>query len=92
MRRDSIVIGRGGDGSEVDLLVEAAADVSRAHVRIRRDPATGEFYLADLSTYGTAVNGIPAPQGPDREVKLPPCASINMAGVMDLEFAAGGDS
>ena len=36
-------------------------DVSREHIRLRRDPATGKFYLKDLSRLGTTIDGQKAP-------------------------------
>jgi predicted component of type VI protein secretion system len=49
----------------VDIRVSTSEDVSREHARIRRDPATGQFYLIDLSTLGTTLNGrhVPARRG-----------------------------
>jgi pSer/pThr/pTyr-binding forkhead associated (FHA) protein len=91
-----VVIGRGGAGYWVDLRVDAAPDVSREHVRLRRDASTGQFFLKDLSLYGTTVNGervassIDASNGAKRdvnvEVLLPPVARIGLADMVFLDF------
>ena len=90
------MIGRGGAGYWVDLKIDAAKDVSREHVRLRRDEATGQFFAKDLSTYGTTINGqriassIDASNGTKRdinlEVPLPPVARIGLADMVYLEF------
>jgi hypothetical protein len=97
-----LVIGRGGAGYWVDLRVEAAPDVSREHVRLRRDASTGQFYLKDLSLYGTTVNGervsssIETTGGTKRdinlEVPLPPVARIGLADMVFLDFRLAGAS
>jgi hypothetical protein len=94
--RDSTTIGRGGLRFPVDVRVAASDEVSREHARIRRDPATGAFYLIDLSTHGTTVNGVTAPRGYDDgdggkrengiEMPLPGRARIGLAGVIFLDF------
>jgi len=100
--QSQLVIGRGGAGYWVDLRVDAAADVSREHVRLRRDAATGQFFLKDVSLYGTTVNGervassIDTTGGAKRdinlEVPLPPVARIGLAGMVFLDFRAAGAS
>lgn len=56
MRKDLISIGRGGSAHWVDVQLVTSARVSREHCRIRRDES-GRFYLQDVSTWGTSVNG-----------------------------------
>ena len=56
-------IGRGGTAFPVDIRVSTSEDVSREHARIRRDAASGQFYLIDLSTLGTTLNGRHVPRG-----------------------------
>lgn len=56
MRKDQISIGRGGSAHWVDVQVVTGARVSRDHCRIRRD-SDGRFFLQDVSTWGTSVNG-----------------------------------
>lgn len=57
MKKDQIKIGRGGKSHLVHLPLITAADVSRTHIVIRRDPRTGQFSIKDLSRYGTKVDG-----------------------------------
>jgi pSer/pThr/pTyr-binding forkhead associated (FHA) protein len=100
MTESQLVIGRGGAGYWVDLRVDAAPDVSREHVRLRRDVATGQFFLKDLSLYGTTVNGervassIDTSDGAKRdvnlEVPLPPVARIGLADMVFLDFRVAG--
>jgi hypothetical protein len=100
MSRDSITIGRGGTAYRADVKIEASVDVSREHARIRRDPASGRFFLIDLSTLGTSVNGQPVPRGYDEvsgskrengaEVALPDGARIGLADVVFLQFIVAG--
>ena len=55
--KDSVTIGRGGIAYPVDIRIVTSVDVSREHVRIRRDPQKGHFFLIDLSSLGTTLNG-----------------------------------
>jgi hypothetical protein len=94
--KDSITIGRGGASFLVDIKVASSADVSREHARIRRDPATGRFFLIDLSSLGTTLNGRHVPRGYDEvdgtkrengiETPLPDQARIGLAETVFLEF------
>jgi hypothetical protein len=96
MDKDRIVIGRGGIGYWVDVKLQAAADVSREHLRIRRDPGTGGFFVKDVSSYGTTMNGIPLPRSVDVvdgqkrdleiETPLPHEARLELAGMVVIEF------
>jgi hypothetical protein len=98
MNKEAIVIGRGGKSFWVDVKVEARPDVSREHCRIRRDPATGAFYLKDVSRFGTTVDGKAAPPSMELhgdksvdqnvEVRLPERARIGLAEMVFLEFEA----
>ena len=63
--KDSVTIGRGGITYPVDIRIVSSADVSREHARIRRDSQTGRFFLIDLSTLGTTLNGRHVPRGYD---------------------------
>jgi hypothetical protein len=95
---NQIVIGRGGKTFWVDLKLDAPPDVSREHCRIRRDPASGAFFIKDTSQFGTTVDGRPIPSSIERsggaerdaniEVQLPSRATIMLAGVVTLEFEA----
>jgi hypothetical protein len=101
MIKDQIVVGRGGRDYWTDLKLETLPDVSREHFRLRRDPATGEFFLKDLSRLGTTINGEKAPssiefaEGEKRdrnvEAPVPARARIGLAEVLFLDFrsAAG---
>ena len=94
---DSIVIGRGGATTPVDVKISSSVDVSREHARIRRDPATGQFFLIDLSTLGTTLNNRHVPRGYDEvdgvkretgvETPVPDGARIGLAETVFLEFS-----
>jgi pSer/pThr/pTyr-binding forkhead associated (FHA) protein len=96
--KDQIVVGRGGRDYWTDLKLDTLPDVSREHFRLRRDPASGQFYLKDLSRLGTTINGEPVPSSVeivngdkrDRDVEapLPETARIGLAGVLFLDFRA----
>jgi pSer/pThr/pTyr-binding forkhead associated (FHA) protein len=96
--KNQVVIGRGGVGYWVDLKLQTAPDVSREHARLRRDEATGQFFLKDVSTLGTTVDGQPVPtsvevaEGTRRdknvEVPLPARARIGLAETVFLDFEA----
>lgn len=98
MTKNQIVIGRGGQAYWTDLRLETVPDVSREHVRLRRDPSTGKFFLKDLSRLGTTVDDEPVTSsieyvdGEKRdknlEIQLPPEARIGLAGVVFLDFKA----
>jgi hypothetical protein len=98
MAKNQIVIGRGGRDYWTDLKLTTLPDVSREHVRLRRDAQSGEFFIKDLSRLGTSVNGEQIPtsveyvDGEKRdknvEVKLPATARIGLADVVYLDFKA----
>jgi hypothetical protein len=100
--RDSIVIGRGGIAYRADVRIDASVDVSREHARIRRDAATGAFFIIDLSTLGTTVNGQRLPRGYDDadgtkrengvETPLPGGSRIGLADTVFLQFDIAGRS
>ncbi len=50
-------IGRGGHDQQVDLALYTNDEVSREHLSLRRDAATGQFFLTDKSTNGSWVEG-----------------------------------
>jgi hypothetical protein len=97
MAKNQIVIGRGGRDYWTDLKLTTLPDVSREHVRLRRDAESGEFFIKDLSRLGTSVNGEQIPtsvefvDGEKRdknvEVKLPATARIGLADVVFLDFS-----
>ena len=94
--RDSIVIGRGGIAYRADVRIDSSVDVSREHARIRRDPGTGSFFLIDLSTLGTTLNGQRVPRGYEEadgtkrengvETPLPSGSRIGLADTVFLQF------
>ena len=96
--KDQIVIGRGGREYWTDLTLNTLPDVSREHIRLRRDPATGRFYLKDLSRLGTTIDGKKVPSSIEHaggekrdknlEVELPDSAEIGLADVLTLRFVA----
>jgi hypothetical protein len=98
MTKDRIKIGRGAADTWVDLRLHAKQDISREHVQIRLDTETGKFFIKDLSTYGTSVDGKKLTPSMDRsngaendlniEAPLPPKAKISLAGVLTLQFRA----
>jgi hypothetical protein len=94
--RDLTTIGRGGLHFPVDVRLSTSDDVSREHVRIRRDAATGKFYLIDLGTLGTTLDGRHVPRGVEErdgvktgngsETLLPARARIGLADTVFLDF------
>ena len=98
MEKPQLVIGRGGRDYWVDVKLRTVPDVSREHVRLRRDEATGQFFIKDLSTLGTTVDGQRIPpslegEGRERrdrniEVPLPAVAVIGLAGAVFVQFRA----
>jgi hypothetical protein len=87
--QEEISIGRGGDDLWVDLALYTTDEVSREHVRLRRDPATGNFKMTDLSRNGTWLNGRRVTG--NVEVPLPEHAEISLAEVVNLSFATRHD-
>jgi hypothetical protein len=93
---DLVTIGRGGSASQVDVKIVSSVDVSREHARIRRDPSTGQFFLIDLSSFGTTLNQRHVPRGFDEsdgvkrengtETPVPDGARIGLAETVFLDF------
>jgi hypothetical protein len=94
--KDSVTIGRGGIAYPVDIRIVSSVDVSREHARIRRDAGTGRFFIIDLSSLGTTLNGRHVPKGYDEvdgtkrenqvETPLPDQARIGLADTVYLNF------
>lgn len=94
--KDSVTIGRGGLAYPVDVRVSTSEDVSREHARIRRDPHTGQFFLIDLSSLGTTLDGRHVPRGYETrdagkrengtETALPDRGRIGLANTLFLDF------
>lgn len=93
---DLVTIGRGGSTSPVDVRIASSVDVSREHARIRRDAATGQFFLIDVSSFGTTLNQRHIPRGFDEvegvkrengnETPVPDGARIGLAETVFLDF------
>jgi hypothetical protein len=98
--KDSLTIGRGGIACPVDVRIVSSVDVSREHVRIRRETSTGQFFLTDLSSLGTTLDGRHVPRGYDeadgarrengRETPVPDGARIGLAEMVYLHFRIVG--
>jgi hypothetical protein len=98
--KDSCTVGRGGAAYPIDVRIASSPDVSREHARIRRDAASGQFFLIDLSSLGTTLNGRQVPRGYDEvqgskrengtETALPDVARIGLAETVFLEFRKVG--
>jgi hypothetical protein len=102
VEKEVTVIGRGGDKAIwIDLKLVTVPDVSREHCRIRRDPATGNFFLKDVSSLGTAIDGRRVAsslettadgQRRDKnvEVPLPDTCRLTLGDVFHMEFRKVG--
>ena len=86
MTQDEISVGRGGDNVAVNLALYTNDEVSREHLRVRRDRAHGRFLIVDLSMNGTWLNGKRLTRGV--EEALPARSQISVAEVITLEFEA----
>jgi len=99
MTKSSVVIGRGGTGVWTDVKLVAGPNVSREHLRIKE--TNGQFFLKDISAFGTSINGISVPGSMVRSgvqfidndiwVPLPSPSRISLAGVIEIEFVASGE-
>ena len=96
MRKDSVSIGRGGSSAWVDVQVSGSSKVSREHLRLRVDPG-GQFFIQDVSLWGTSVDGKPIPPAvksaegvtqPGPEQALPARARIGLADAVVIDFEA----
>ncbi len=98
MTKERIKIGRGAADCWVDLKLYSKQDISREHLQVRHDSQSGKFFLKDLSTYGTTLDGKRVPPSIERasgnetdnnlEIPLPPKAKIGLAGVLEIQFRA----
>ena len=96
MKKDTLSVGRGGSSAWVDVQVIASSKVSREHFRLRRD-ASGQFFIQDVSLWGTSVDGELLPPAvkndegvahPGAERALPPRARIGLADAVVIQFEA----
>ena len=98
VKKDCIKVGRGGMGAWVDVQVITSPRVSREHCWIHCDPS-GRFFIQDVSTWGTSVNGQPIPaavrsaEGAVIEAgarqPLATGARIGLADALVMQFQAG---
>jgi hypothetical protein len=84
--QNEITVGRGGDDLTVDLPLYTEEEVSREHLRLRRDAARNQFLIVDNSRNGTWLDGRRLTRGV--EVALPDRAEIGVAEVLKLKFEA----
>jgi hypothetical protein len=84
MVQNRVRIGRGGNDQPMDLALYTNDEVSREHLVIRRDPATGAFFVSDSSTNGTWVNGKRLRKS--AEEPLPERAEISVGEILTLQF------
>jgi hypothetical protein len=84
MTQNAITIGRGGEELWVDLPLYTMEEVSREHLVLRRNPATGRFSIIDKSRNGTWLNGRKLAR--ETEQILPDRAEIGVAEVLKLSF------
>ncbi|MBV9081173.1 MAG: FHA domain-containing protein [Acidobacteriaceae bacterium] len=84
--QNRVRVGRGGDGASMDLALYTNEEVSREHLVIRRDAATGVFFILDTSKNGTWLNRKRLRKGV--EELLPNEAEIGIGKILALAFRA----
>ncbi len=84
--QNEVSVGRGGNDLAVTLALYTNDEVSREHLRVKRDPDRGRFFIVDQSRNGTWVNGKRLSRGV--EEALPDQAKIGVAEVLTLLFEA----
>ncbi|HKW97325.1 MAG TPA: FHA domain-containing protein [Bryobacteraceae bacterium] len=84
--QNEVRVGRGGDDLPMDLTLYTNDEVSREHLVLRRDPATGRFHVLDKSVNGTWLDGHRLKKGVEQA--LPGRAAIGLAEVLTLNFEA----
>ncbi len=84
MTSAEIAVGRGGRTEYCDLELDAPADMSRQHFYLRQDPDSREFFIQDVSKFGTSVDGNTLV--PKEWVRIPPKATIKLADKVVLDF------
>ena len=90
--KDLTKIGRGGEDYWVDLALTTGTKVSREHCHLRRD-ASGAFFLRDVSSWGTRINGQPLVKFVEgdpnaREYEVSDGTTIQLADAVTIEFRA----
>ena len=84
--QNHVHIERGGEDQPMDLALYTSDEVSREHFAIRRDAATGLFFIRDDSTNGTWLDGKRLRKG--IEELLPNRAEIGVGEVLTMAFEA----
>lgn len=84
MVQNVVRVGRGGDQEPMELALYTNDEVSREHLVLRREAATGEFFIEDRSTNGTWLDGKRLKNGQPQA--LPEHAEIGVAEVLTLVF------
>ncbi len=79
-----ISVGRGGRTEFCDLELDGPADISRRHFYLRQDPDSREFFIQDVSKFGTSIDG--KKLTPKEWIQLPSKATIVLAERMTIEF------
>jgi hypothetical protein len=79
-----ISVGRGGQREFCDFELDGPADISRQHFYLRQDPDTREFFIQDVSKFGTFVDG--KKLTPKEWVRLPSEATIVLAERITIRF------
>ncbi len=82
--QNQIRVGRGAEDEPMDLALYSSDEVSREHLVLRREAATGQFFIVDKSTNGTWLDGKRLKR--DAEQPLPERGEIGVAEVMTLLF------
>jgi hypothetical protein len=82
--KPEISVGRGGRAEYCDLELDAPPDVSRQHFYLRQDPETRDFFVQDVSKFGTSVNG--QKLTPKEWIRIPSRAAIKLADKISIEF------
>ena len=82
--QNQVRVGRGGGDQPADLALYVNDEVSREHMVLRRDAATGQFFVTDKSTNGTWIDGKRLKKG--AEQALGERAEIGVAEVLSLLF------
>lgn len=82
--QNQVRVGRGGGDEPMDLALYANDEVSREHLVLRRDAATGQFFVTDKSTNGTWVDGKRLKKGVEQP--LAEQVEIGVAEVLTLAF------
>jgi len=84
MTSAEISIGRGGHSEFCDLELDGPTDISRQHLYLRLDSETREFFIQDVSRFGTSVNGEKLKH--KEWIRLQTKSIIVLANAMEIEF------